>query len=166
MGAVLHAIEIPPVGGDTLFSDMNAAYEGLSDEMKARIEGLTAPTTSCGPSAPACPTSARPRCASSTRSSSTPSCVTHDATGQTPPLRQPDLHRVASSASTPTRAPSCSGSSAARPRPSSTRCRFRWQPDSVAFWDNRAVQHYASSDYWPERRVMERASIIGGRAEA
>ena len=42
MGAVLHAIEIPPVGGDTLFSDMNAAYEGLSDEMKARIEGLTA----------------------------------------------------------------------------------------------------------------------------
>jgi alpha-ketoglutarate-dependent taurine dioxygenase len=40
--------------------------------------------------------------------------------------------------------------------------RFRWQPDSVAFWDNRAVQHYASSDYWPERRVMERASIVGG----
>jgi taurine dioxygenase len=40
-------------------------------------------------------------------------------------------------------------------------CRFRWEQDSVAMWDNRAVQHFALSDYWPERRVMERASIIG-----
>ena len=40
-------------------------------------------------------------------------------------------------------------------------CRFRWQKDSVAFWDNRAVQHYASSDYWPQQRVMERVTIIG-----
>jgi taurine dioxygenase len=32
--------------------------------------------------------------------------------------------------------------------------RFQWQPDSIAFWDNRAVQHYASSDYWPQRRIM------------
>jgi taurine dioxygenase len=42
-------------------------------------------------------------------------------------------------------------------------CRFRWEAHSVAFWDNRAVQHYASSDYWPQRRVMERASIAGDR---
>jgi taurine dioxygenase len=42
-------------------------------------------------------------------------------------------------------------------------CRFRWTPDAVAFWDNRAVQHYASSDYWPATRVMERASVIGDR---
>jgi taurine dioxygenase len=41
--------------------------------------------------------------------------------------------------------------------------RFSWEKDSVAFWDNRAVQHYAASDYWPEVRVMERASIIGDR---
>ena len=40
-------------------------------------------------------------------------------------------------------------------------CRFHWETDSVAFWDNRAVQHLALSDYWPQRRVMERASIIG-----
>jgi alpha-ketoglutarate-dependent sulfate ester dioxygenase len=42
-------------------------------------------------------------------------------------------------------------------------CRFRWEPHSVAFWDNRAVQHYAASDYWPQVRIMERASIIGRR---
>ena len=42
-------------------------------------------------------------------------------------------------------------------------CRFRWAPHSVAFWDNRAVQHYAVSDYWPDVRVLERASIVGDR---
>jgi taurine dioxygenase len=42
-------------------------------------------------------------------------------------------------------------------------CRFRWQKHSVAFWDNRAVQHYACSDYWPQPRVMERVTIIGDR---
>ena len=42
-------------------------------------------------------------------------------------------------------------------------CRFRWTPGAVAFWDNRAAQHYACSDYFPQRRVMERVSIIGDR---
>ena len=42
-------------------------------------------------------------------------------------------------------------------------CRFTWTKDAVAFWDNRAVQHYASSDYWPQRRTMERASVVGRR---
>jgi taurine dioxygenase len=42
-------------------------------------------------------------------------------------------------------------------------CRFRWEPDSVAFWDNRSTQHYAISDYWPQERVMERVTIVGDR---
>ena len=42
-------------------------------------------------------------------------------------------------------------------------CRFRWTKDAVAFWDNRAVQHYAASDYWPDVRVVERASVVGDR---
>ena len=41
--------------------------------------------------------------------------------------------------------------------------RLRWEPDTVAFWDNVAVQHYASSDYYPDTRIMERASIVGTR---
>jgi taurine dioxygenase len=42
-------------------------------------------------------------------------------------------------------------------------CRFRWEKNSVAFWDNRAVQHYAASDYWPQPRIMERVTVIGER---
>ena len=42
-------------------------------------------------------------------------------------------------------------------------CRFHWTSDAIAIWDNRAVQHYAASDYWPDVRVMERASVMGER---
>ena len=37
-------------------------------------------------------------------------------------------------------------------------CRFRWEPGSIAFWDNRAAQHYAASDYFPAVRRMERVT--------
>ena len=42
-------------------------------------------------------------------------------------------------------------------------CRFRWAVNSIAFWDNRASQHYAASDYFPAVRVMERVTIAGDR---
>ena len=49
-------------------------------------------------------------------------------------------------------------------------CRFHWRPHSMAFWDNRATQHYAVADYWPERRLMNRVSIetdaLGANAAA
>ena len=40
-------------------------------------------------------------------------------------------------------------------------CRFQWESDSIAFWDNRSAQHYAVSDYWPQVRRVERVTIAG-----
>ena len=40
-------------------------------------------------------------------------------------------------------------------------CRFRWQENSIAFWDNRSCQHYATADYYPNERLMERVTIQG-----
>ena len=42
-------------------------------------------------------------------------------------------------------------------------CRFRWQPGSVAFWDNRATQHIVSNDFLPAKRVMERVTVVGDK---
>ena len=42
-------------------------------------------------------------------------------------------------------------------------CRFRWRANSIAFWDNRASQHYAVSDYFPALRRMERVTIVGDK---
>jgi taurine dioxygenase len=43
-------------------------------------------------------------------------------------------------------------------------CRFQWQADSIAFWDNRACQHFAVSDYFPAVRAMKRVTIAGDKA--
>ena len=39
--------------------------------------------------------------------------------------------------------------------------RFRWTPNAIVFWDNRATQHYAILDYWPQERIVERVTIKG-----
>jgi taurine dioxygenase len=39
--------------------------------------------------------------------------------------------------------------------------RFRWTPNAIAIWDNRATQHYAVGDYWPAPRQVERVTIAG-----
>ncbi|MGY8790504.1 MAG: TauD/TfdA dioxygenase family protein [Pseudomonadales bacterium] len=39
--------------------------------------------------------------------------------------------------------------------------RLHWEPDTLCMWDNAGVQHYASNDYWPHRRRMERVAVIG-----
>ena len=44
-------------------------------------------------------------------------------------------------------------------------CRFRWSDGSVALWDNRACQHYACGDFWPQRRQMERVTVLDAAVE-
>ncbi|MDE0759566.1 MAG: TauD/TfdA family dioxygenase, partial [Pseudomonadales bacterium] len=41
-------------------------------------------------------------------------------------------------------------------------CRFNWEPNSIAFWDNRITQHKPVNDYWPQRRKMQRITIDDG----
>jgi len=162
LGAVLHAVEVPPVGGDTLFADMYAAYEGLDDATRREIDGLVAVHDYSKVFGHAVAEEDRAAMRAQYPPVEHPVVRTHPGTGRrllyvnrffTDHIVGMDraagdalIDRLAATAETV-----------------EYQCRLSWREHSVAFWDNRAVQHYAASDYWPERRVMERASIVGER---
>ena len=161
-GAILHAIQVPPTGGDTLFSDANAAYEGLDDDIKAEIHGMVAVHDFVQAFGRQVPPDKMDEMRALYPTVEHPVVSLHPATGK--PLLYVNRffvsHLVGCSEE---RGVELLDLLCRQFEIAEYQCRFRWAPDSVAFWDNRAVQHYACSDYWPDVRVMERASITGPR---
>jgi taurine dioxygenase len=162
MGAILHAVEVPPTGGDTLFADMYAAYDALDEATKARVEGLSAVHDYMLAFAG----QVKPEDAERTRAMYPPAVHpvirTHEETGR----KLVYVNRNFTDRILGVDQDEGDALIQALSRQAETvehQCRWSWEPHSVAFWDNRAVQHYACSDYWPSVRVMERASIIGQR---
>jgi taurine dioxygenase len=162
MGAVLHALAVPSVGGDTLFCDMSAVYAGLDDDLRTRIDRLVAVHDYAQVFGHQIAEEAKAEMRAKYPAVEHPVVRTHPETGRKvlfvnrffvshikglDPDESTDLiDRLCGETDYP-----------------EYQCRFRWEPDSVVFWDNRAVQHYAASDYWPEVRIVERASIVGDR---
>ena len=161
LGSILRAIELPEIGGDTLFSNMVMAYEDLDEDLKERLCKMTAVhdiarvfARRLNKDASALHEKFPPQ--------QHPVVRTHPETGarglyvniaftdhilgmerdESDKLLQYLYHR------------------AWLPE---YQCRFRWAPGSLAFWDNRACQHYAASDYFPNVRIMERVTIAGDR---
>ena len=162
MGAVLHAIEVPEVGGDTLFADMYAAYEGLGDELRAQVDQLDLRHTFEHTFGHFLDADQRAAMFEAYPPPVHPMACTHDVTGRTHLYANRNFADAVVGWDREASAALLDVVCRQADYPE-YQCRFRWEPHSVAFWDNRAVQHYASSDYWPERRVMERASIVGTR---
>ena len=173
LGSILRAKVVPELGGDTLFADMGAAYRGLSADVRAQITGLMALNSG---SANGSKEKARHRLEE--RGATAQKLANFDHTYAHIPI---PLHPVVRThPETGERILYVNGSftrricgldegeskallnhliaQAAIPE---YQCRFRWAPDSVAFWDNRACQHYASSDYWPAKRQMDRVTVAG-----
>jgi taurine dioxygenase len=162
MGAILRAVDVPPSGGDTLFSDMYAAYDGLEPELRAQVDDLIAVHDYSQVFGYAIPEEKRAEMRETYPPVEHPVVRTHPETGRKLLYVNRFFvhHIVGVEAAESDRLIDKLARRAELPE---HQCRFRWEPHSVAFWDNRAVQHYASSDYYPARRVMERASVIGDR---
>jgi alpha-ketoglutarate-dependent taurine dioxygenase len=162
MGAVLHALEVPTMGGDTLFCDMGAAYDGLSEETKERIAGLVAVHDYEIAFGGAVKPEHRERMRELYPRLEHPVVHSHAVTGRKllylNRLFVSHIIGLPADESTALIDELCRRSDVPE-----YQVRFHWKPDSVVFWDNRAVQHLACSDYWPQVRIMERASIMGGR---
>ena len=161
LGSILRAIELPDVGGDTLFSNMVMAYEGLDDDLKARLCEMTAVHDIARVFAK--------RLGKDTASlhekfplMEHPVVRTHPETGQRLIYVNTAFtdHIKGMDRAESDELLSFLYSRAAIPE---YQCRFRWAPGSIAFWDNRACQHYAASDYFPNTRIMERVTIAGDR---
>jgi taurine dioxygenase len=160
MGSILYIRKCPPYGGDTLFASMYAAYDALSDRMKAYLDGLTAEHSgdhyrgqyaNYGIADKA----EYPR-------AEHPVVRTHPVTGKKAlyvnkgftrriigiPLDESEgiLDYLYEHMANPL-----------------FQCRFRWQENSIAFWDNRCVQHHAMWDYWPHTRLGNRVTVRGDR---
>jgi len=166
LGSVLYAVEIPPVGGDTLFANMYLAYETLSDGMKEFLDGLKAVNSAQKADAAV----GRLKRASERPGGEDPSAVeavhpivrTHPETGRKA-LFVNRGHTVKIDGFTEEESrPILEYLYAHQTRPEFT-CRFRWTPGAVAFWDNRPAQHNAINDYQGHRRVMHRVTLAGDR---
>jgi taurine dioxygenase len=159
---VLHSVTAPALGGDTLFTDMYAAYDVLDDETKELVEHLDAVHDFTQAFGRHMPRERLEKMQAEFPPVRHPVVCTHAGTGR----KHLYVNRVFVShldgmdreQSTELLDRLCRQADYPEHQ-----CRFRWETDSVAFWDNRAVQHYAASDYWPQTRIMERASIVGPR---
>ncbi|MFD9542920.1 TauD/TfdA dioxygenase family protein [Streptomyces sp. NPDC060022] len=160
LGSVLRAVEVPAAGGDTMWADMAAAYDNLTESMKARVEGLTAVhdwVPSWGALMTATQVAAH---RANLPAVEHPVVVRHPRTGRKLLyVNEPFTTRIVGLSDLESR--ELLDELVLQARIPEYQVRFRWQPGSVAIWDNIATQHYAISDYYPQRRVMERIAIAG-----
>lgn len=171
-GCVLRCIECPPVGGDTMWVNMVKAYEMLPAHVKNQIEGLRARHSIEASFGAAMPIEKRLTLKEQFPDAEHPVVRTHPDTGEKilfvnaftthfTNYHTPERVRFGQDAN-----PGAADllryliSQAAIPE---YQVRWRWQPHSVAIWDNRSTQHYAVMDYPACHRKMERAGIMGDK---
>ena len=152
MGSILMCREAPPIGGDTCFCDCYAMWEGLPLATRQRVQHLTAVHAG----------NVIHQMDGRTPVAVHPVARTHPETFRTTLYVQQgfvrklaDAHGVAEAEEKALLAQM----KLQEGRPEYT-CRVRWQAGTVAMWDNRAVLHSASGDFWPHRRLMERLTIL------
>ncbi|MCX7864791.1 MAG: TauD/TfdA family dioxygenase [Novosphingobium sp.] len=160
LGSVLRARIIPEVGGDTLWSDQVAAYEGLSPAMKQWVCTLTAIHDGSG--------FARYLNISEEEwfrrfpLQEHPVVRTHPETGKRALYVNAAFTRSIKGLSRKESDWLLEHLFAQAAIPE-YQVRLRWEPNTIAFWDNRSCQHYAVADYAPAMRHVERVTIIGDK---
>jgi taurine dioxygenase len=169
-GCVLRCVECPEVGGDTMWVNMAAAYERLPEHVKAQIAGLRARHSIEATFGAAMPVEKRLALKAQFPDAEHPVVRTHPETGEKVlfvnafTTHFTNFHTAENVRFGQDYSPGASQllnyliSQAYVPE---FQVRWRWKPNSVAFWDNRCTQHYAVMDYPPCHRKMERASIVG-----
>jgi taurine dioxygenase len=171
MATVLYAVEVPPVGGDTLWASMVAAYETLSPAMRAMLDPLRvihsgAPHGTRNAPAPHLRLSRSIRMVRDDPGADVevahPLVRVHPETGRRALFLNPVYTLRIDGMTVEESRPLLGFLQDHATRPELT-CRFRWLPGSLAIWDNRSTQHLAINDYDGHRRLMYRTTVAGER---
>ncbi|MEM7207530.1 MAG: TauD/TfdA family dioxygenase [Pseudomonadota bacterium] len=169
MASILYAQELPPVGGDTLWADMAAAYRTLPEHLRSQVDGRHVVHTGAPYGVDNAPeldeqfrgsmTVARknPEADAEVRH---PAVCRHPASGELMLFVNPTYTTRFADASAQDSAELLKAIFDHCTRPEFT-CRFRWSEGCIALWDNRATMHYAVNDYDGHRRLMYRTTIAG-----
>ena len=166
MATMLRSVVIPPRGGDTLWSSMTAAYEGLSFSMQNFLGELTAVHDfSHGFKESLAEPGGRERLAAAVAANPPvrhPVIRTHPETGKKA-LFVNSLFTTHIEGLRPAESEALLNMLFEHVRTEEFTCRFHWDEDCLAIWDNRCTQHRPVNDYFPAHRRMERITIDGDR---
>lgn len=166
MGAMLYGLEVPAVGGDTLFANQYLAYETLSAGMRKLLDGLRAVHGTAkvyGADAQRYTHVQKLRVdqgEAAKMQSAHPVVRTHPETGRKALFVNAHYTLRFDEMSEEESRPLLSYLFEHAVKPELT-CRFRWYPGSLAFWDNRCTLHTPIDDYFGSRRRMLRVTIAG-----
>ena len=170
LGSMIYAVEVPPVGGDTLFANMSLAYDTLSDGMKALLSKLEAVHSSrhvFGPGYKSDP-DLRDRFRNAelaVQDTVHPVVIRHPDTGRKVLYVNPTFTVRFNGWSEEESKPLLDYLYAHAAKPEFS-CRVQWHEGSLGLWDNRATWHLALNDYHGHRRLMHRVTIEGTRLAA
>ena len=165
---VLHARDVPPAGGDTMWANQYLAYETLPDSVKEQIDGLRA-THSAGMAygtggyleAVAAKSSMTVEPSLDAHATEThPLVIRHPRTGR-PALYANAVYTTGIEGMDADEARSLLARLTAHATHPNFTCRLRWEPNMLTIWDNSATQHFAINDYAGERRELFRTSVAG-----
>lgn len=166
LGSILHGVIVPEKGGDTMFASMSAAFEGLSPVMQDFVSRLTAiHDFSFGFQESLNESGGRDRLAQMVIDNPPvehPVVRTHPLSGKKG-LFVNSLFTLSIKELSKKESDSLLALLFNHVVTPEYTCRFQWQPDSIAMWDNRITQHKPVNDYWPAHRRMQRITIDGDR---
>ena len=154
MGSILYGKVVPETGGDTCWASMYAAYEGLSDAMQHFLSGLTGVHESEHVYA-----NIQGSVANYPRAEH-PIIRTHPETGRQA-LYVNSVFTTGIKELKPAEGRNLLEFLIRHIETPEFQVRFRWETNSVAFWDNRCTQHRATADFFPQTRTMQRVTING-----
>jgi taurine dioxygenase len=167
MGSILHALEVPPYGGDTIWANQYLAFRTLSRGMQAMLAGL------CGVHSAVHAYSPKMQAVhdmfrgmtvhtseEANRTQEHPAVRAHAETGE-PALYVNAQYTVGLAGFHANEAKPILDFLFRHATQEAFTCRWKWAPGDVAFWDNRCVQHMAMADCSGHRRAMHRTTVAG-----